>query len=801
MELGSLERVVDTITGLGIGAAPTLRAQAQAYLDRPPSMETADEEDEVQGFLTHLLNAALLSEDQYRVLVGLLQDGELARPGTLVGQRFGSYVAQARLGEGAYAKVYRALRPGDTTPYVLKVCMAEDPEDRERFRREGELLAAIRHPNVIGLVDRGQERGCHYLVLECADGPNLQQIIEAKRYVPWETATRAVRQIALGLAAAHAHGVVHRDVKPANVLSARDGTLKVCDFGVSTLDAAITGQAGQILGSPAYIAPEQWGDHRVDARADLFALGVIYYQLLSGNLPFKGRTPADFSQRILAGEYASLRGLAQVPREVAAVVDQLLETSRRYRTPSAEALVADLERLLSGSAPNTPRLERQIAPPEDEVDDPPDVHYLVGQDRFLVGGATACEVWLGSGNPAMQQAMLERTPNGLMLRTADDGYPPEVNGQRIAREVLVKGGDVLAFSPGREFRYMEGNLDPTRPASGRSRRLTGASLAAPPVEGLRDVPGLVAAALLRVGHPAALLLAVEALDDATQRVERERSRGLLERLGTSAVEAEEVEREAERLWEQRRLFLADQLFQRTHENLGPTAEPWLRWWLEVQARYPLQVAPRTPRAGARLLIAETERQPRYVDLEAGERWTVGRSADNEIVLDDLSISRVHARLHRLVTRVAVVDLGSRQGVRRGGERVECAVLQPGESIELGRVRLRLTELPREEAGGGLTPVDSDTFLALTRRASPLVAEALIALLEEVEPALDPELEALGARAPLSTYLGSWQGKARATLGVIAGRDLGPDPDPWRAWLIDRSSALGGVAPPAWPGTR
>ncbi|HBP23056.1 MAG TPA: hypothetical protein DEA08_35450, partial [Planctomycetes bacterium] len=250
---------------------------------------------------------------------------------------------------------------------------------------------------------------------------------------------------------------VHRDVKPGNVLVGRDGNVKLCDFGVSTLDATITGEAGQILGSPAYIAPEQWGDHRVDARADLFALGVIYYQLVTGNLPFNGRTPADFSRRIMSGEYTSLRGLTQVPPSVAAVVDQLLETDRRYRTPSAAALVEDLDRLLRRSAANLPRLERTEPGPADE--DAPDVHYLVGRKRYLVGSATACEVWLGPSASSMQQALLDRTPAGLLLRVIDDANPVLVNNQRLLREVVLKPGDTLQFGPQRTFRYSEGNLD------------------------------------------------------------------------------------------------------------------------------------------------------------------------------------------------------------------------------------------------------------------------------------------------------------------------------------------------------
>src|SRR5262249_38267985 len=154
-----------------------------------------------------------------------------------------------------------------------------------------EVMMALAHPNIVQIYGAGQEHGLCYLVMEFVDGPSLQQIYEKKGRVDWPAAAKSVRQIALGLAMAHERGVIHRDVKPQNVLldKAR-GLLKVADFGLAKASDATTvehkhiSRAGDILGSPAYIAPEQWGDHDVDPRADLFALGVVFYQLLTGVL-------------------------------------------------------------------------------------------------------------------------------------------------------------------------------------------------------------------------------------------------------------------------------------------------------------------------------------------------------------------------------------------------------------------------------------------------------------------------------------------------------------------------------------
>ncbi|HBP18601.1 MAG TPA: hypothetical protein DEA08_12555, partial [Planctomycetes bacterium] len=215
-----LQEVIEAVRGLGIGSAEALTSAAERYLRGERDMDqTQDDTSEVQGFLTHLLHSQVLKAEQYRVLVSLLGVnvgvGEAGASGfgSKLGHRFGEFFAQGRLGEGGHAKVYRAQRAGDPTTYVLKVCSVDDPDGQARFRREGEVLAAIRHPNVVGLVASGSQAGRPYHVLEFVDGSTLQSILEARRYLPWESATRAVRQIALGLSAAHAKGFVHRDVK------------------------------------------------------------------------------------------------------------------------------------------------------------------------------------------------------------------------------------------------------------------------------------------------------------------------------------------------------------------------------------------------------------------------------------------------------------------------------------------------------------------------------------------------------------------------------------------------------------
>ncbi|HBP23057.1 MAG TPA: hypothetical protein DEA08_35455 [Planctomycetes bacterium] len=317
-------------------------------------------------------------------------------------------------------------------------------------------------------------------------------------------------------------------------------------------------------------------------------------------------------------------------------------------------------------------------------------------------------------------------------------------------------------------------------------------------DGLRIVPGLLASALCESGHPAALLLCIEALDERTARAERRHSAKRLAMLGMDQGEAEDVEREAHARWLQRVEQLANVLFRTTHENLGKDAQAWLSWWFEVGERFPLQIMPPTPRVQARLEVHETDRPQRHLDLVEGESWSVGRASETDIVLDDLSASRIHARLYRLVTRFAVRDLGSRQGVRHQGARTELALLQPGDVIELGRARLSLTELTSIGSASPRYPaVDYDTFSALVGRRSPLAAPALVDLLSarpEVEPELAGQLPEGGER--LAGFAKAWRQRALDALIAMAGSDLGPSLSSWRRWLA-KNNHLRSVMPSGW----
>lgn len=808
--LDPLGRVIASIVDLGLVPRADLDRHLAMWRAQPASLTTVDESAEVGSLLRYLRESKALTPGQYRVLVDVLSPARspavLMHSDPILGQSFGAYVAQAKIGEGGTARVYRAAPLGGAVgDFVIKIFVTpEDPVALRRLRREGQLLASLAHPNIVRIHEAGEQGHYQFLVLEFVDGPTLQALVEQRRSFPWESATRAVRQIASALEAAHGMGIVHRDVKPHNVLVARNGTLKLCDFGLAKIlrGGDMASRAGEILGSPAYIAPEQWGDHAVDQRVDLFALGVIYYLLLTGVTPFRGRTPAEYALRIQAGEYTPIEGFKpDVPPGVRDVVNQLLERDRRYRTPSATDLVSDLNLVLRNLAPDVPRLEGGDA-----------YLALVGASTFSVGAADGAAVPLRQPGVAPHHATLERTGAGLLLRVLDPANVTRVNGQRVTGEVIVKEGDLLEFGQGPTLAYREGNLAQVVPhhdpvtnsfhisGSGEAPALPPTPWVAPVV-----VPGIAAAALEDGGHALSLLSCIESLDPDTADAQLKQSSRRVVAGGLGPEVAQRAMQRARYLWRQRADWIVERLFQATHENLGHDLEAWLSWWFEVRQRYAFQVCPPVARARARLSMT-TSAGPRQVELSEGEEWTLGRSLKTGISVPDPSVSRAHVRLVRLVSRFAFQDLGSRMGVRVGGQRCDVGLLVHGDVLELGRVQVAFEEVAVEPTPAELRrgfAVDRATFAALVELRSPSTVEALVALLDTpaLSLACQEGLAAAGITVPceseLANFLGTHRALAVENLPPITRTNLGSDPHAWRQWLRTRGDLPPQVRPFGW----
>lgn len=270
------------------------------------------------------------------------------------GQALGPYTVRARLGHGAHAVVYRVERGG--LDFALKVLSKADAGLRERLIQEGKIQAQLRHPNTVAVLEVLQLGDTVGLVMDYVDGPTLHQWLRAQR-PDIATALTVFRGVAEGVGAAHALGIVHRDVKPGNVLlQLGDGlpTPRVCDFGLAKVEdpTGAPTDEGRSMGTPGYMAPEQIVDWKnVDRRADIFSLGCVLYELLAGRRPFRGGEARVMCEAILAGQYPAPEDLIpELPEHLRLVIRRCLAVERLRRPPSCAVLL----RLLDDPDPAPP---------------------------------------------------------------------------------------------------------------------------------------------------------------------------------------------------------------------------------------------------------------------------------------------------------------------------------------------------------------------------------------------------------------------------------------------------------------
>ena len=220
---------------------------------------------------------------------------------TVLNQR---YELQRRVGRGGMADVFLARDQLLDRPVALKVLFpefAQDPAFVERFRREAQAAANLNHPNIVGVYDWGEAAGTYYIVMEYIDGRSLADVLRSERRVSPDRCADAAIAVALALASAHASGVIHRDIKPANILITHEGQVKVADFGIArALNSAheqdLT-QTGSVMGTASYFSPEQAQGLQLDARSDLYSLGVVMYEMLAGKPPFTGENPVAIAYK------------------------------------------------------------------------------------------------------------------------------------------------------------------------------------------------------------------------------------------------------------------------------------------------------------------------------------------------------------------------------------------------------------------------------------------------------------------------------------------------------------------------
>jgi len=291
-----------------------------------------------------------LSSAQHDRVLGFLDEdgGDPPPPETAVplGSTVGGCEIRSFLGKGGMGEVYLAVRKTDGATVAVKVLrplLLTSPKLVERFLREARLAAQVRHPNVVAVLDAGSENGTHFHVLELVEGESLAQKLMREKRLPFLAALDAAEQIAAGLGAAHALDIVHRDIKPGNLLLDRAGTVKIADFGLARhlLTPGSLTTKGRRLGTLYFMAPEQVNGDPVDARTDLFALGATLYTMIAGHMPFAGEDPTETLRLLLEKPAPPLsRTVPEVPRAVESLVARLLEKIPSRR-PTSAAEVAE----------------------------------------------------------------------------------------------------------------------------------------------------------------------------------------------------------------------------------------------------------------------------------------------------------------------------------------------------------------------------------------------------------------------------------------------------------------------------
>ena len=266
--------------------------------------------------------------------------------GTIIGDR---YEILEKVGSGGMADVFRAKCHRLNRYVAIKILKQDYSEDTKfvtKFRGEAQAIAGISHPNIVGIYDVGEENGMYYIVMELVDGITLKKYIEEKGKLSVKEAVGIALQIANGLEAAHSNHIIHRDIKPQNILIARDGTAKVKDFGIAKAASSNTITANA-MGSVHYISPEQARGGYSDEKSDIYSLGVTMYEMLSGTLPFNGESAVAIALAHIQEEAVPLAALdATIPKGISNIVNKCMQKKTELRYSCVADLIADLKMFL-----------------------------------------------------------------------------------------------------------------------------------------------------------------------------------------------------------------------------------------------------------------------------------------------------------------------------------------------------------------------------------------------------------------------------------------------------------------------
>jgi serine/threonine-protein kinase len=363
---------------------------------------------------------------------------------TLLGTKLnGRYRLEARIGAGGMSTVYRALDETLERRVAIKLMNTEvvsDSDQLERFRREARAVAQLSHPNVVGVIDAGEDEGRPYIVFECVEGETLKERIRRQGRLPIPEAVAYAIEIVRALGAAHARHIVHRDVKPQNVLIDEEGSAKVTDFGIArTLEEDGLTADGRVLGTTDYVSPEQALGQPVTGQSDLYSLGVVLYEMLTGEVPFRGENQVAVAMKHVRDAMPDVQ--AKRP-EVSAALAKVIDTATAKRVADRYAddaeLIADLEDALAietaraGNAPGEVTAVLRTLPVPKQRRIPYQLRHRVITTTLaliVIAGIVAAGIWLAArahhGTGRASQSPPSQLAQVGLCQTCAHAYNPD----------------------------------------------------------------------------------------------------------------------------------------------------------------------------------------------------------------------------------------------------------------------------------------------------------------------------------------------------------------------------------------
>ena len=284
------------------------------------------------------------------------------------------------IGAGGMAVVYKAMCHRLNRYVAIKILrddLVSDEELRRNFQTEAQAVAMLSHPNIVSVYDVSHSGDTEYIVMELIDGITLKQYMKKKGALGWKEALHFAMQISKALEHAHERGIIHRDIKPQNIMILKDGSIKVADFGIAALESAQEKKSQQTVGSVHYIAPEQAKGEIPDTRSDIYSLGIVMYEMLTGSLPYSGDSPEEIALKHIAGFAATPTELNKdIPSELASITTKAMSSNINERYQTATALLVDLEefrKLQSNLTKKTSSASINAGPDTDDI-------YIVNTD-------------------------------------------------------------------------------------------------------------------------------------------------------------------------------------------------------------------------------------------------------------------------------------------------------------------------------------------------------------------------------------------------------------------------------------